>query len=95
MFNAILDGTFLSLEEKKKSWKDRKRHALAEVVVCAVGRVVVLPLMEVTAQSTALPELATHSGGNQTSAEDGDSRWSYQNPSMRYERSTASLIGLI
>lgn len=29
-------------------------HALAEVVVCAVGWVVTLPAMEMTAQATAL-----------------------------------------
>lgn len=34
---------------------------LAEVVVCAVGRGVTLPLMEMTAQSTALPALVTFS----------------------------------
>lgn len=32
---------------------------LVEVVVCAVGRVVILPLVEMTAQSTALPALVT------------------------------------
>lgn len=36
---------------------------LAEVVVCAVGRGVTLPLMEMTAQSTALPALVTFSAG--------------------------------
>lgn len=34
-------------------------HAPAEVVVCAVGRVFTSPLVEMTAQSTALPALAT------------------------------------
>lgn len=33
--------------------------ALAEVVVCAVGRVVTLPAVEITAQATALLVLVT------------------------------------
>lgn len=35
-------------------------HALAEVVVCAVGWVVILPAMEMTAQATALLVLVIH-----------------------------------
>lgn len=38
-------------------------QALVEVVVCAVGRVVILPLVEMTAQSTALLALVTDDGG--------------------------------
>lgn len=37
--------------------------ALAEVVVCAVGRVVTLPAVEITAQATALLVLVMLSGG--------------------------------
>ena len=35
-------------------------HVLAEVVVCAVGWVVTLPAMEMTAQATALLVLVNH-----------------------------------
>lgn len=38
-------------------------QALVEVVVCAVDRVVILPLVEMTAQSTALLVLVTDDGG--------------------------------
>lgn len=41
----------------------RGGQALAEVVVCAVGRVVILPLVEMTAQSTALLALVTDGAG--------------------------------
>lgn len=45
------------LPEEKKGKKQPWYQALVEVVVCAVGRVVILPLAEMTAQSTALPAL--------------------------------------
>lgn len=48
---------------KKINVKRRNCQAPAEVVVCAVGRVVMLPLMEMTAQSTALPALASCNRG--------------------------------
>lgn len=50
-------------EEIPKRTKEKAKstggQALVEVVVCAVGRVVILPLVEMTAQSTALPALVT------------------------------------
>ncbi len=47
------------LKRTKGNAKSIECQALVEVVVCAVGRVVILPLMEMTAQSTALPALVT------------------------------------
>lgn len=51
------------LKEDKKGKERRGGQALVEVVVCAVGRVVILPLVEMTAQSTALLALVTYDGG--------------------------------
>ena len=50
-------------QEEEGEKELRGGQALAEVVVCAVGRVVTLPLVEMTAQSTALPALGTDDGG--------------------------------
>lgn len=55
------------IEEKLKRTNGKGKEnqggqALVEVVVCAVGRVVILPLVEMTAQSTALPALVTCDG---------------------------------
>lgn len=51
--------------EAKISSKQRALggQTLVEVVVCAVGWVVILPLVEMTAQSTALLALANYDGG--------------------------------
>lgn len=49
-------------EDKRKRQREPGGQALVEVVVCAVGRVVILPLVEMTAQSTALPALVTCDG---------------------------------
>lgn len=49
-------------EDKRKRERAPGGQALVEVVVCAVGRVVILPLVEMTAQSTALPALVTCDG---------------------------------
>lgn len=46
-----LSGRFLSL---RCAQGPSRAQVLAEVVVCAVGRVVTLPAMEMTAQATAL-----------------------------------------
>lgn len=51
------------LKRTKEEAKSTGGQALVEVVVCAVGRVVILPLVEMTAQSTALPALVTCDGG--------------------------------
>lgn len=50
---------------QKKRQRASRGHALVEVVVCAVGRVVILPLVEMTAQSTALPALVTCDRGGE------------------------------
>lgn len=51
------------LKEDKKSKEHRGGQTLVEVVVCAVGWVVTLPLVEMTAQSTALLALVNYDGG--------------------------------
>lgn len=51
------------LKEDKKGKERQGGQALVEVVVCAVGRVVILPLVEMTAQSTALLALVTYDRG--------------------------------
>lgn len=51
------------LKEDKKSKEHRGGQTLVEVVVCAVGWVVILPLVEMTAQSTALLALANYDEG--------------------------------
>lgn len=50
-------------EAEVGQWSRRGGQPLAEVVFCAVGRVVMLPLVEMTAQSTALLALVTDGAG--------------------------------
>lgn len=50
-------------KRRREGGGEEEGQALVEVVVCAVGRVVILPLVEMTAQSTALPALVTRDGG--------------------------------
>ena len=60
-----LDWAERSQRGQKKRRRASRGHALVEVVVCAVGRVVILPLVEMTAQSTALPALVTCDGAGE------------------------------
>lgn len=62
-------------EAEVGQWSRRGDQPLAEVVFCAVGRVVMLPLVEMTAQSTALLALVADGAGVEPDRRKWTSSW--------------------